>query len=881
MEKIKNPSNKNSIPSIIISDYDANKINEIKVKYIKLARLDKITIQDMNIIDNKIVFNKILFNGLSYPLHDNTKIEFDNYEITGKIQTSRKRITIERDGKEKIFFENEGFTFEYKDSDIKINEIQTKAKYILTIKDKNLRDSEKEQRVKTTERELPYDKLLDTYKQISGFDTLTSKDIYKIKRYIDFKNEMMFYFQFIEEFFNPLLPKNQNFYGLNIEQNRNIAKLIIYRLNDDFKNQSLKSYIQNEGTIKSDFQKIQKILSDFRHSLVHFDFDFIQKFFDNQLDKIKFDISTISLIKTLLQQKEEKNYQEKNNYIDDIDTLTIFDEKESKFSKLHNFYTKISHKKPAFNKLINSFLSKDGISNEEFKSYLHEKKLDFFEDIHASKEYKKIYIEHKNLVIQKQKEEALEKPDGQKLKTINDELQILKEKMNAITKVNSLNRLEVKLRLAFGFIANEYNYNFKKFNENFTLDVKNAIKIQEYKNSSNEKLKIYFESTFKEKSFFHFNVKFFNKITKKEETKEKDIFNLIENETLEELVKDSTLLQIITLLYLFVPKELQGEFVGFILKIYHHTKNISTDTKEDETSIEDAQNSFSLKLKILAKNLRGLQLFNYCLSHNTLYNIKEHFFYEKGNRWQSIYKDLQISHNQDEFDAHLVIPIIKYYINLYKLIGDFEIYALLKYANKKNITDNLSKLTELEDLKFNNHYNFTTLLNRVFGIDINYKSNPPFIQYIKQIRNNISHQDIKKMIESFEHNEVFLQRENIIQYLKTEHLMQDILHFNPINDFTMKTVQYLKSLSVHSQKEGKIADINKKESLVPNDYYLIYKLKAIELLKQKVIEVIGELQEENKIKNAIANEEKIKDILANQVNINSSYKIIENSKKNR
>jgi hypothetical protein len=865
MEKIKNPSNKNSIPSIIISDYDENKISEIKVKYIKLARLDKITIQDMNIIDNKIVFNKILFNGLTYPLHDNTKIEFDNYEITGKIQTSRKRITIERDGKEKIFFENEGFTFEYKDSDIKINEVQTKAKYILTIKDKNLRDSEKEQRVKTTEREIPQDKLLDTYKQISGFENLTSKDIYKIKRYIDFKNEMMFYFQFIEEFFNPLLAKKQNFYGLNIEQNRNIAKLIVYRLNDDFKNQSLNSYIQKELTIKNDFQKIQKILSDFRHSLVHFDFDFIQKFFDNQLDKTKFDISTISLIKTLLRQKEEKDYQEKNNYIDDTDTLTIFDEKESKFSKLHNFYTKISHKKPAFNKLINSFLSKDGIPNEEFKSYLNEKKLDFFEDIHASKEYKKIYIEHKNLVIQKQKEEALEKPDGQKLKTINDELQTLKEKMNAITKINSLNRLEVKLRLAFGFIANEYNYNFKNFNENFTLDVKNTTKIQEYKNSSNEKLKIYFESTFKEKSFFHFNVKSFNKETKKEEIKEKNIFDLIKKETLEELVKDSTLLQVITLLYLFIPKELQGEFVGFILKIYHHTKNISTDTKEDETSIEDAQNSFSLKLKILAKNLRGLQLFNYSLSHNTDYTFRDKkkkegiFFYEKGNRWQSIYKDLQISHNQDEFDAHLVIPIIKYCINLYKLIGDFEIYALLKYANKKNITDNLSKLTELEDLKFSSHYNFTTLLNRVFGIDINYKSNPPFIQYIKKIRNDVSHQNIENMIKSFEHKELFLQRENIVQYLKTKHSMQDILHYNPINDFTMKTVQYLKSLNVHSQKEGKIADINKKESLVPNDYYLIYKLKAIELLKQKVIEVIGESNEENKIKNAIAKEEKIKE----------------------
>jgi len=831
MEKIKKPSNRNSIPSIIISDYDANKIKEIKVKYLKLARLDKITIQDMEIVDNIVEFKKILLNGVEHTIIDNQKIEFDNYEITGCIKPSNKR----RDGR------------------------ISQAKYVVTITDKYLRENEKEKRFKSTERELPNNTLLSRYKQISGFDTLTSKDIYKIKRYIDFKNEMLFYFQFIEEFFNPLLPKGKNFYDLNIEQNKDkVAKFIVYRLNDDFKNKSLNSYITDTCMIINDFKKIQKILSDFRHALAHFDFDFIQKFFDDQLDKNKFDINTISLIETLLDQKEEKNYQEKNNYIDDNDILTIFDEKGSKFSKLHNFYTKISQKKPAFNKLINSFLSQDGVPNEEFKSYLVTKKLDFFEDIHSNKEYKKIYIQHKNLVIKKQKEESQEKPDGQKLKNYNDELQKLKDEMNTITKQNSLNRLEVKLRLAFGFIANEYNYNFKNFNDEFTNDVKNEQKIKAFKNSSNEKLKEYFESTFIEKRFFHFSVNFFNKKTKKEETKQKNIFNSIENETLEELVKESPLLQIITLLYLFIPRELQGEFVGFILKIYHHTKNITSDTKEDEISIEDAQNSFSLKFKILAKNLRGLQLFHYSLSHNTLYNNKQCFFYEKGNRWQSVYKSFQISHNQDEFDIHLVIPVIKYYINLNKLMGDFEIYALLKYADKNSITVKLSDITSRDDLKYNGHYNFATLLFKTFGIDTNYKQNKVSIQNIKKTRNNLAHQNIENMLKAFENSEIFAQREEIVNYLQTEHRMQEVLHYNPINDFTMKTVQYLKSLSVHSQKEGKIADIHKKESLVPNDYYLIYKLKAIELLKQKVIEVIGESEDEKKIKNAIAKEEQIK-----------------------
>lgn len=265
-----------------------------------------------------------------------------------------------------------------------------------------------------------------------------------------------------------------------------------------------------------------------------------------------------------------------------------------------------------------------------------------------------------------------------------------------------------------------------------------------------------------------------------------------------------------------------------------------------------------MKLKILAKNLRGLQLFNYSLSHNTLYNTKEHFFYEKGNRWQSVYKSLEISHNQDEFDIHLVIPVIKYYINLNKLIGDFEIYALLTYADKNSITEKLSDITKRDDLKFRGYYNFSTLLFKTFMINTNYEQNQKSTQYIKQTRNDIAHQNIENMLKAFENNEIFAQREEIVNYLQKEHKMQEILHYNPINDFTMKTVQYLKSLNIHSQKESKIADIHKKESLVPNDYYLIYKLKVIELLKQKVIEAIGETKDEEKIKNAIAKEEQIK-----------------------
>ena len=93
--------------------------------------------------------------------------------------------------------------------------------------------------------------------------------------------------------------------------------------------------------------------------------------------------------------------------------------------------------------------------------------------------------------------------------------------------------------------------------------------------------------------------------------------------------------------------------------------------------------------------------------------------------------------------------------------------------------------------------------------------------------------------------------------------MQELLHYNPINDFTMKTIQY--RIMLDKYKMG-VADNDEKienradliiknlKKETPNDYYLIYKLKAIELLKQKMIEAIGETTQEKKIRDAITHE---------------------------
>ena len=832
--KVKNPQNRNSLPSVINSDYDAKNINEIKIKYLKLARLDKITIKTMKIDENNSIhFEDIEFNGKPYVLQDKTKLEFDDYVIQGSFKPEKER---------------------WKGG-------MSQAKYIITIEDKQLREGDTTKRKKTTEREVPNNNILETYKQISGFQNITSKDIYTIKRYIEFKNEMMFYFQFIEEFFTPL-DSSKNFYKFkfdNEDNNEKIYNLIQYRTNDDFKNNDkfLKQYLTNKESVVNDFKKVQSILSTFRHALAHFDFEFLSKFFNNDIKNTSFNPLEISFFKTILSQNESKHYSDRLNYLDKDDTIKILDEKEVKLSKLYSFYNHICQKRPAFNKLINSFLSTDGKPNEEVKTYLQTKKFDFYEDIHSNKEYKNIYIKHKQNVALKQHEELLSKPDGIKIKKINDEIQALKKQMDSITKTNSIKRLEVKLRLAFGFIKSAYT-SFESFKKSFGDDIKN----EKFKTITNDDIKNYFDTSFKEEEFFIYFVKetIKNKKTKKDELKDvkKYIYQDLENDTLSTstLVEKNNLLQVITLLHLFIPKELKGDFVGFILRIYHEIKNIASDTKADEKTLkeleelEESQNFQALKLKILAKHIKELSVFNYTIATTTKPKKDKDniIYYEAGNtHLNKFYKECNISHTKEIFDVHVILPMLKYYINLYKLIGDFEIYSLLKYAKEKGKNEPLSTLAK-DEFKEGNFYNFKKLLEIVHKFDDSAKdSNNKTLNTIRNLRNQISHQNIEKLFLNFEKKWVFNQRKNIVEFLKS-HPMQEYLHYNPINDFTMKTVQFkISLLGYENSRENKIDEILQSKNKTPDDYYLLYKLQAIETIKIKLKEIIGFSEEEETI----------------------------------
>lgn len=856
MKKIKNPSNRNSLPSIIISRFDDKKIYELKVKYEKLARLDKLEIEDMSLDEGStLLFKKVKFNGIEIEIKNQKLLEFDSYIISGKKQTNTtgktiisllkegKKVTYNVTKKDGKYYKN-GEEFIIPQNANKLPDRLINDKFIITIEDK-VRD-EDTKRKKETQRDILSDDTIETYKRISSYKSIKSEDIYTIKRYITFKSDMMFFYTFVDDFFNSIkrvkrtekrnnkeIKTYEDLWEIKFNEKNNLDKFIEFTLNDTLKNPKgiLADYCSNLTTVQDDFEKINTIFSKIRHSLAHFDFVFIDKLLSNQkIEEFDFDIKFLN---DVIDKTQDLYYEAKKEFIED-EKIIILDEKDIEIKKLYIFFSKIDIKQPAFNKLINSFIIKDGIENIELKTYIKEKyKSEYFIDIHANKEYKKIYNEHKKLVGENQSLQLNPKENGQKIKELNDKLEKLKTQMNTITKQNSLKRLEFKLRLAFGFIKVEYG-RFDTFKNSFDEDIKKG----KFKEISFEKIKSYLDKTYTKEQFFNYG---FNKKTKKPNS----IFDDIEGETLKELVQNDDLLKTILLFYIFTPKELKGEFLGFIKKFYHDTKNICQDTKDEEKGLENLKLETPLKLKILEKNLKKLTIFNYSISSNINFDTTNKRFYAEGNRFNRIYKKLNISHNQDEFDKSLLSPLLQYYMNLYKLIGDFEIYLLLKFDGTKY----LSELINNTELASNGKYNFTTLLSKWFQFD---PKRDKKYEKVLRLRNTISHQNINNMVINFEKETILSQRENIVQLIEEQNDLKEILKYDAVNDFTMKTIQLLKSIEIQSDKSKTINELLSNKDIGANDFYNIYKVKGVEMIKKELFNRLGKREIEKKIEVEIA-----------------------------
>jgi hypothetical protein len=145
---IKKPANRFALPKVIISEVDSEKILEFKVKYEKLARLDRFEVKAMYFDENnQIVFDEVLVNGglieVQYAEEGRkllVELEGKAYEVRGQKIGGKQRLLENRVSKMKVQLE-------------------------LT---NNIKDQQGNKRVSRTERELIVSDNVKLYSQIVG-----------------------------------------------------------------------------------------------------------------------------------------------------------------------------------------------------------------------------------------------------------------------------------------------------------------------------------------------------------------------------------------------------------------------------------------------------------------------------------------------------------------------------------------------------------------------------------------------------------------------------------------------------------------------------------------------------------------------------------------
>ena len=812
---VKNPANRHALPKVIISEVDNNNILEFKIKYEKLARLDKVEVKSMHFDDNKqVVFDEVVINGgLIEPTYEDKHKKLvvtageKSYSIVGQKVGGKPRLLEDRVSKTKVQLELTNY----------------------------VEDKEGKKRVSKTERELIVADNIELYSQIVGREVKTTKEIYLIKRFLEYRSDLLFYYGFVDNFFK-VAGNGKELWKIDFTNSDSLHLIEYFKfsINDNLKNDEnyLKNYVSENTKIENDLVKCQNNFNSLRHALMHFDYDFFEKLFNGENVGFDFDIEFLNI---MIDKVDKLNIDTKKEFIDD-EEVTLFGEALS-LKKLYGLFSHIAINRVAFNKLINSFIIEDGIENKELKDFFNnEKGSQAYEiDIHSNAEYKALYVQHKKLVMA-----TSAMTDGDEIAKKNQEISDLKEKMKVITKENSLARLEHKLRLAFGFIYTEYK-DYKTFKKHFDQDIKGA----KYKGLNVEKLKEYYETTLKNSK-------------PKTDEKLEDVAKKIDKLSLKELIDDDILLKFVLLLFIFMPQELKGDFLGFIKKYYHDKKHIDQDTKDKDTEIEEL--STGLKLKVLDKNIRSLSILKHSLSFQVKYNKKDKNFYEDGNLHGKFYKKLSISHNQEEFNKSVYAPLFRYYSALYKLINNFEIYALAQHVeNHETLADQVNKSQFIQK----SYFNFRKLLDNTDSISQSSSYNTLIV-----MRNNISHlsyeplfnyplderksykKKTQKGVKTFHVEPLYISRAKIIELISLQTDMKKLLGYDAVNDFNMKVVHLRKRLSVYANKEESIRKMQA-DAKTPNDFYNIYKVKGVESINQHLLKVIGATEAEKSIEKQI------------------------------
>ncbi|MGL5278719.1 MAG: type VI-C CRISPR-associated RNA-guided ribonuclease Cas13c [Cetobacterium sp.] len=587
---------------------------------------------------------------------------------------------------------------------------------------------------------------------------------------------------------------------------RKIEQLELLNRSLKIKMSELSGYSSKEN-LKQDLKKIVEIFSEFRHALMHYDYMYFENLFENRgCDNLKnlLDLNFFRYTKLI----EEFKVENKTNYLDGDEKLSVLG-KPKNIKKLYSYYNTLCSNKSGFNKFINTFFTCDGVEDADFKKLIVEnfenemnvvrgvskkndlskknlnrmeshfklmKNTPYFWDIHTSDIYKKLYSKRKKRV-----EEYNKEINGIKSKTritnINSELLELKKQMEEITKNSSLFRLKYKLQIAYAFLMVEFNGNLKDFKNKF--DPTDLKKIQEYLKKKEEYLNFRVPKVKSgEKNLFALG-KLENQLKRiQDEFNKRDSLYL-------DVDSKNNLFKFYILNYLLLPIEFKGDFLGFVKTHYYNIKNVDfldesdeslTDEKLDKKLKELADDGFFHKIRLFEKNIKNYEIIKYSISKHE--DMKRYFELLGLNVKYLEYK------STDEvgiFNKNMLLPIFKYYQNVFKLYNDIEIHGLLKLAQNKSI--NLENALAFVKGKGKNSFlNFSNLLKKI---------NAKGYKNEAEIRNSIAHLNLKELIVDLFTNELDLNK-NVraaIEFSLDNKLNKVDLGMDFVNDYYMGSRQ--------------------------------------------------------------------------------------------
>lgn len=798
MKKIKN---KSSIIRVIISNFDSKEMKEFKVLYTKQGGVDTFLTSTEFGNDGKLKFNSI----------ENKVRDKNLYKVTAEILESGNKVHIDKydivKGQLIRSYEVEG---------IYENTNNNGKKIILKVEDKNkknVHDPRGIRRIESqTERLLLSEDIREKYSKIAlcPIEEIDSKKLYKIKKFFNYRSNMLIYFNFINDFLTKetgekelweikdtcenveiIFENIKKYLSIGIENYNNYVNNLNKKLSEDEQELEIKQLTDDE--LREDIKKILKLFGDFRHKLMHYDYKFFERLFDNEKinvyeESLK-EILNLNIFKIISLLKTQRR-ENKTNYITKEDKLSVLG-KCKKAKTLYEIYWGICDRKNGFNKFINGFFTKDGVEDQDFKEIIgkdfeqkylkmEEKEKNkkenfkgkknnpgdyqklmkkiyefkenykdiFYWDINDCPEYKKLYSRRKEL-IEKYNKQINGIKDKKYITDLNKQLLKLKVDMEKITKANSLIRLGYKLQVAYGFLMKEYKLDINKFKNNFKpseiKDIENYYKKrEEYLSADISQEKIEFNLKNLEKSL--------NKAYK---------------DSFEEINEKNLSMKFYMLVYILLPIEIRGDFLGFIKKYYYDIKNVDfIDENIGEEELESLleKETFFHDIRLFEKNIKHYQLINYELIE--FYDLKEQigeYLESLGiQNWKS--QTYRNSSDRNIFGKNIILPIFKFYENIFKLLNDIEIYALFGYMEKVNessLKNGIKKLKdaikEEEEKKKNNenkiieveNYTYTQLLNFYQYLSEELKKNSYINQTDFNIRNSIAHLDFNAILTNF------------------------------------------------------------------------------------------------------------------------------------